>query len=179
MINNKNTLLLGIDLGGTKILTSVVNTDGKMLSRDHSITPAAKGHDAVIQAIKESIRNALKEADTSPSDLTAVGIGAPGLSNPATGILYTSPNLPGWKDVPLREILSNELGKATFLINDANAAALGELYYGAGRGLRDFIYVTISTGIGGGIIINREVYSGSIGTAGEIGHMSINYNGNL
>jgi len=119
-------LILSIDLGGTKILTAVTNSQGKMLSRDHSITPAPKGHEAVIQSILESAHRALEQANVAVSELTAIGIGAPGLSNPETGILFTSPNLPGWRDVPLRDIMQERLGKKTFLINDANAAALGE-----------------------------------------------------
>jgi len=179
MAAGKDELALGIDLGGTKILTSVVDADGKMLSRDHSVTPATRGREAVIQAVMESARQALKEAGISPSELTAVGIGAPGLSNPSTGVLYTSPNLPGWQDVPLRDIIAQELGRTAYLINDANAAAIGEFYYGAGRGAHNFIYITVSTGIGGGIIINGELYTGPTGTAGEVGHMVIDDNGPL
>jgi glucokinase len=179
MAERKDELALGIDLGGTKILTSVVDAAGRMLSRDHSVTPATRGREAVIEAIMESTRRALEKANISPSELTAVGIGAPGLSNPVTGVLYTSPHLPGWQDVPLRDIIAKELGVTAYLINDANAAAVGEFYYGAGRGTSNFIYITVSTGIGGGIIINGELYAGSIGTAGEVGHMVIDDNGPL
>jgi len=177
MGENRDTLVLGIDLGGTKILTAVTNTQGKMLSRDHSITPAKEGQEAVIKSILESVGRALAQAHISTPDLAAVGIGAPGLSNPETGVLFTSPNLPGWKDVPLRDIIEKELGKKAFLINDANAAAIGELYFGAGRGALNFIYITVSTGIGGGIIIDGKIYTGSTGTAGELGHMVIDDEG--
>jgi glucokinase len=170
-------LALGVDLGGTKILTAVTNSQGKMLSRDHSITPARKGHEAIIQSILESAHRVLEQADVAISELTAVGIGAPGLSNPETGILFTSPNLPGWRDVPLRDIMQERLGQKTFVINDANAAALGEFYFGAARGARDFIYITLSTGIGGGIVIDGKIYTGAIGAAGEVGHMTIDDNG--
>ncbi len=179
MGENRDTLNLGIDLGGTKILTAVTNTQGEMLSRDHSITPAKEGQEAVVKSILESVGRALDQARISAPDLTAVGVGAPGLSNPETGILFTSPNLPGWKDVPLRDIIEEGLGKKAFLINDANAAAVGELYFGAGRGARNFIYITVSTGIGGGIIIDGKIYTGSIGTAGELGHMVIDDGGSL
>ncbi len=172
-----DSLALGIDIGGTKILTAVANNKGKMLSRDHSITPAKEGQDVVVKSILESVGRALAQAKIAAADLTAIGLGAPGLSNPETGILFTSPNLPGWKDVPLRDIIAKELGKETFLINDANAAAVGELYFGAGRGTRNFIYVTVSTGIGGGIIIDGKIYTGSTGTAGELGHMVIDDEG--
>ncbi|MFC1976665.1 ROK family protein [Chloroflexota bacterium] len=177
MAKNRQTLILGIDLGGTKILTAVVNNKGEMLARDHSITPAKEGQEAVVKSILESVGRALDQAHMSAADLTAIGLGAPGLSNPETGILFTSPNLPGWKDVPLRDIIEKELGRKVFIINDANAAALGEMYFGAGKGIRNFIYITVSTGIGGGIIIDGKIYTGSIGTAGELGHMVINNDG--
>ncbi|MBU2608471.1 MAG: ROK family protein [Chloroflexi bacterium] len=179
MGENRDTLILGIDLGGTKILTAVVNTQGEMLSRDHSITPAREGQQAVVRSIFESVGRVLDQAHIATADLVAIGVGAPGLSNPETGFLFTSPNLPGWKDVPLRDIIEKELGKKVFLINDANAAAVGELYFGAGRGARNFIYITVSTGIGGGIIIDGKIYTGSVGMAGELGHMVIDDEGPL
>ena len=170
-------LILSIDLGGSKILTAVTNSQGKVLSRDHSITPAKKGHEAIIQSILESAHCALEQANVAISELTAIGVGAPGLSNPETGILFTSPHLPGWRNVPLREIMQERLGKRTFLTNDANAAALGEFCFGAARGVRNFIYITLSTGIGGGIVIDGKIYGGAIGTAGEVGHMTIDDDG--
>ena len=168
---------LGIDLGGTKILTAVAGIDGHMFSRDHSITPAKEGHRAVVQSILQSVDRSLNQAGITTADLTAIGIGAPGLSNPETGVLYTSPNLPGWQDVPLRDIVEKELDRKAFLINDANAAALGELYFGAAKGARNFIYITLSTGIGSGIIINGNIYTGFKGMAGELGHMVISDEG--
>ncbi len=177
MSDNPDTKILGIDLGGTKILTAVADTQGNMLSRDHSVTPAKEGQDVVVKSILESVDRALEQAHISAADLAAVGVGAPGLSNPESGILFTSPNLPGWKDVPLRDIVERELGKEAFLINDANAAAVGELYFGAGKGARNFVYITVSTGIGGGIIIDGKIYTGSTGTAGELGHMVIDDEG--
>jgi glucokinase len=170
-------LVLGIDLGGSKILTAVISSQGEILSRDHTVTPAPEGHEAVIQSILESAQRALQEANVDPSTLAAVGVGAPGISNPETGILFTSPNLPGWQDIPLRDIMEERLSKKSFLINDANAAALGEFHFGAARGVRDFIYITIGTGIGGGIIIDGRIYTGAIGAAGEVGHMTIDDHG--
>jgi glucokinase len=172
-----DSLILGIDLGGTKILTAVVTPQGEMLSRDHSVTPAREGPEAVVKSILESAGRVLDQAGIAAADIAGTGIGAPGLSNPETGILFTSPHLPGWKDVPLRDIIEKELGNQAFLINDANAGAVGELYFGAGRGSRNFIYITVSTGIGGGIIIDGRAYTGSTGTAGELGHMVIDHNG--
>jgi len=172
-----NPLVLGVDLGGSKILSAAVNARGEIRSRDLSITPAAKGPEAVIQAMLASIERAIGQAGIATAQLEAICIGAPGLSNPETGIVFTSSNLPGWKNVPLREIIEDKMGAKTLLINDANAAALGEMYFGAARGARNFIYITVSTGIGGGIVIDGEVYAGDRGTAGEIGHMTIDTNG--
>ena len=177
MRENPDALILGIDIGGTKILTAVINAKGEMLSRDHSITPAREGQEAVVKSILDSTVRSLDQAGITAANLFAIGIGAPGLSNPETGMLFTSPNLPGWENVLLRDIIEKELGKKAFLINDANAAAVGELHFGAGRGIQNFIYITVSTGIGGGIIIDGRIYTGSTGTAGELGHMVIDDNG--
>ncbi len=172
-----NPLVLGVDLGGSKILAAVVSIEGEVLSSDRRTTPAAKGPEAVIRAMLGSMKCAIDQAAIKATELEAICIGAPGLSNPETGIVFTSPHLPGWKDVPLRESIEGKMGVKTLLINDANAAALGEMYFGAARGARNFIYVTISTGIGGGIVIGGEIYAGSLGTAGEVGHMTIDAKG--
>jgi len=179
MCENVDDLILGVDLGGSKILTAVVKPRGEMLSSDESTTPATESHEVVIQSIIDSVHSALKHASCTISEISAIGIGAPGISNPEAGILFTSPNLPGWRNVLLRDIIQNKLDKKAFLINDANAAALGELYFGAARGTHNFIYITLSTGIGGGIVINGKIYTGAIGTAGEVGHMTIDDNGPL
>jgi len=174
---NKDALILGIDLGGTKILTSVINPKGEMLSRDHSVTPAAEGPEGVIRAILASAGRALEGASIATDRVSAVGVGAPGLTDTQAGILFISPNLPGWENVPLRDIIQERLKKKAFLINDGNAAALGEHYFGAAKGVTHFIYVTISTGIGGGIVIDGKILNGSKGMAGEIGHMTISEEG--
>ncbi len=174
-----DNLILGIDLGGSKILTAVVKPWGDILSSDESATPATEKHEVVIQSIIDSAHSALTQAGCIISEISAIGIGAPGISNPEAGILFTSPNLPGWRNVLLRDIIQNKLDKKAFLINDANAAALGELYFGSAQGAHNFIYITLSTGIGGGIVIDGKIYTGAIGTAGEVGHMTIDDNGPL
>jgi glucokinase len=174
---DRDGLILGVDLGGSKTLAAVVDCQGRMVSSHESVTPATKGREAVIQCIVDSARGALEQAHVAMPEISAVGIGAAGISNPEAGILFTSPNLPGLREVLLGDIIQEKLGKKTFIINDANAAALGELYYGAARDARNFIYVTISTGIGGGIVIDGKIYTGAIGIAGEVGHMTIDDNG--
>jgi len=177
LCESADNLILAVDLGGSKILTAVVKSRGEILSSDESTTPATEGREVVIQSISDSAHSALGQASCTISEISAIGIGAPGISNPEAGILFTSPNLPGWRNVLLRDIIQNKLGIKAFLINDANAAALGEFYFGAARGVRNFIYITLSTGIGGGIVIDGKIYGGAIGTAGEVGHMTINDKG--
>lgn len=179
MTNQHNAVALGIDLGGTKILTAVVDDQGKMLSRDYRSTPAQQGQDAVIEAMAQSARAAVEQAGLGMSDLSAAGIGVPGPCNPKTGILHTTPNLPGWRDVPIKDIMADQLDRAVYLVNDANAAGLAEYHFGAGRGARSLIYVTVSTGIGGGIVLDGEIYTGPAGLAAEIGHITIDDKGPL
>jgi len=179
MPDKSEPLFLGVDLGGTKILTAVVDSQGNMLARDHSVTPAAKGPEAVIPAMLDSVASALNQAGKSIPEISAIGVGAAGLSNPETGVLFTSPNLPGWRDVPLKGIIEEKLGIKTFLINDANAAALGELCFGAARNVLNFIYLGLGTGIGAGIVADGKICAGAAGTAGEVGHMVIHDDGPL
>jgi glucokinase len=169
--------VLGIDLGGSKILSAVVDSSGKIIGSNYRPTQAVQGVNAVINNILKSAQAAVIKASISFERISAVGLAAPGISNPESGIVYRSPNLPGWRNVPFESIIAEKLQKKTFLINDANAAALGEMYYGSAVGYRNFIYITISTGIGGGIVIDGNLYSGAKGMAGEIGHMVIEPNG--
>ncbi|OGN91311.1 MAG: hypothetical protein A2Z75_07845 [Chloroflexi bacterium RBG_13_50_10] len=170
-------LTLGVDLGGSKILTAVVDPQGEMLSSDENVTPATSERETLIQSILDSAHRALNQAGIGISEICAIGVGAAGISSPEAGILFTSPNLPGLRNVLLRDIVQDRLGKKTFLINDADAAALGEFCFGAARGIHNFIYITLSTGIGGGIVIDGKIYTGAIGAAGEVGHMTIDHNG--
>jgi glucokinase len=177
MAENLELPILGIDLGGSKILTAVVTSRGEILSSDETATPATKEREVLIQTIVDSANRSLKQGNLNMLEICAVGVGAAGISNPEAGILFTSPNIPGLRNVLLTDIMQERLGKKTFLINDADAAALGEFYFGAARGVRNFIYVTLSTGIGGGIVIDGKIYTGAIGAAGEVGHMTIDDNG--
>lgn len=167
------TLAFGIDVGGTKIITAVVSARGRILARHRCPTPAKKGPDAVFDALCGAMRRTLKQAALPVEAITAIGLGLPGISDPETGIVFTSPNLPGWRDVPAAARVREEFGTPTFLINDANAAALGEMRYGAARKISDFVYITVSTGIGGAIVSGGKLYTGASGTAGELGHMTI------
>jgi len=169
-------MIIGIDLGGTKILTALADSEGKIISSVKIDTQAALGPDKVIANMIKSISLAAKQARVPLSRVSRVGIGAPG---PILGqaIIVSPPNLPGWFNVNIKSIMQKKLNKKIYIENDANAAAFGEFCFGAGKGFRNLVYITLSTGIGGGIIIDGKIYTGSIGTAGEIGHMVIDQKG--
>lgn len=166
-------LFIGIDLGGTKINTALMSLSGEVLAQDYRETRAMEGPERVIARVIESARLVARDAQVSMSEIAAIGIGAPGPMDATEGILTAPPNLPGWRDVPLKQLVEDRLGIQAFLENDANAAALAEYHYGAGQGSKNMIYVTVSTGIGGGLILGGQLYYGSDGAAGEVGHMTI------
>lgn len=165
-------MIVGVDLGGSKINVILADPRGDIKAQDTTDTGAHEGPEAVIKRIIESIKQVV-----SGADIRGIGIGAAGGCEASTGIITFSPNLPGWHNIPLRDIIQREFGLPTYLENDATLAALGEHYFGAGVGIDNLIYVTIGTGIGGGIIIGGQLYRGASGTAGEIGHMTIDVNG--
>ena len=163
-------------MGGTKILTAIADSEGKILASVKIDTEARLGPEKVIANIIRSISLAAKQAKIPMSRVSRIGIGVPG---PVLGqaIIVSPPNLPGWKNINIKAILHKKLNKKIFIENDANAAAYGEFRFGAGKGFRNLVYMTVSTGIGGGIIIDGKIYTGALGTAGEIGHMIIDPKG--
>ncbi len=166
-------LIVGVDLGGSKVAAILADASGNIRARDLRATYAGDGPEAVIERIIEAIRQV-----GAPSDeITGIGIGAAGACEASTGVVTSSPNLPGWHNVPLRDTIQREFGTPTYMENDAAVAALGERYFGAGVGFDNLIYVALGTGIGGGIIIDGQLYQGASGAAGEIGHMTIDING--
>lgn len=164
---------LGLDLGGTKIAAAVVD-DGRILSRHRVVTPQT-GFEAVVVALAEAARALLPEH----SEITRVGVGSPGPLDMKAGRVLFAPNIPGMENVPLVAALEEALGLQVVLENDANAAGYAEHLYGAAQELESSIYVTISTGIGGGLFFGDQVIHGAHGTAGEIGHMTLQARGPL
>lgn len=170
------TYVLAVDIGGTKILTAAVGLDGAVVARRRADTPS-RGVEPVLAAAEDGVRAVLRDSRLTLRDVTAVGVGAPGPLDPDTGVVFEPPNMEGWHNVPLAELLTARLHVPVFVENDANAAAVGEWWVGAGRGVHDLIYLTVSTGIGGGIIIGDRLVHGVSGTAGEVGHMTIDVDG--
>ena len=166
-----------IDLGGTKLRAVVADLEGNIRGEVIQPSEAGEGPEPVIARMIETLEAAAAEASVSVSDIRAVGVASPGALDLVHGLVQEAPQLPGWDGVPLVEIMSKRLGIPALLENDANAAALGENRFGAGRGTRFLVYLTISTGVGGGIIIDRKVYHGVSGAAGELGHMVVWFNG--
>ncbi len=170
--------VVGVDLGGTKILTALVDLTGAVRARRRVATPQS-GPAAVVDAIAATVEGVLAEAGLSRAACPGIGVGAPGPLDPHSGVVYEPANLAGWRDVPLADLLGGRLGLPCYVENDANAAALGEWWAGAGRGISDLVYITVSTGIGGGIILGDRLLHGVSGTAGEIGHTVVDADGPL
>ena len=162
-----------VDVGGTKITSAVIRREGEMISRIYRLTLAHEGPQKVINHMVDAVKLAVRKAGLDLSAIGGVGIAAAAIIDIGRGLVSEAPNLPRWHNIPLRDRLADSLGKPVFLLNDASAAALGEHRMGAGRGLDNLIYITVSTGIGGGLIINGQLYNGADGCAAEIGHMII------
>lgn len=169
--------VIGVDLGGTKINTGIIDESGKIILSIKVPTLAKEGPYPVIERIKKSIYDVLIEANMKLEDIKGIGIISPGPIDSEKGLVVNPSNLPGWDHIPIVKLLKEEFKLPVMLDNDANAAALAEYMFGSGRGLKNFVYITVSTGIGGGIIINGKLYRGTNSNAGEVGHMTINYNG--
>jgi glucokinase len=173
-VNRINKYAVGVDLGGTSIKIGMVSQTGKIITRYSIKTDADEGPKRIIKNIKQGIYELQKKANVT---YDGIGIGCPGIVTPEKGTVENPPNFPGWKKVNLGKAISMEFEKDVFIENDANAAAIGELIFGNGSNFNSFIMVTLGTGVGGGIVINRKVYHGEFGAAGEIGHLSIDHNG--
>src|SRR5215467_5610295 len=171
---------LGIDLGGTKTLATVVDiTTGEVVSSERKRTHAEKGQDYLSQHIIHLSTAALESAKLpAGAKIIGVGIGAAGQIDRKNGIVVDAPNL-GVKDMPVAELLGKHFGKPVAVGNDVEVAALGEYLYGAGRGYSTFIVIFVGTGIGGGIVQSGRLYAGLTGTAGEVGHMTIQAGGRI
>jgi glucokinase len=176
-LNVANTFTLGVDIGGTKVAAGLVDTEGAILFQTRVAMPArgsaAEGFGAV-QAAIEAVFAARPEARAS---LTGIGICAPGPLDPTTGVILNPPNVPCWHNFPLAAEVQRVFGLAVRVDNDGNAAGLAEAIWGAGVGYRNVFYTTLGTGIGTGIVIDREIYHGRTGSAAEGGHVTIDYHG--
>src|SRR5437763_1521789 len=175
--SSKSDYIVGVDLGGTKILSGVFTNSLECIGTTKLSTKAQRGLDAVVERISRCVQDAVDEADLSLKQIGGVGIGAPGAVDFETGTVIFAPNLEGWKDVPLKKTLEKQLDVPVFVENDANIAVLGVHVAELKSKPRHVVGIFVGTGIGGGLIINGELYSGFNHTAGEIGHMMLDVNG--
>ncbi len=167
---------IGVDLGGTNLRAAAISRDGAMLDKIGGSTHLSAGRDAVVADIVGAIRTMRDKA--GGARLMGVGIGVPGFIEIEKGLIVGSNNLPGFDGFPVRDEIEKHLGTRVILENDANAAAMGEKWIGAGREVQDLVLLTLGTGIGGGIISGGRILHGFVGMAGEFGHMTVVPNGN-
>ena len=167
---------LGIDLGGTNIVAGVVDENYKIIAKGKVKTNCPRPAEEIADDMAKACFMACENAGISIKDVKACGVGSPGAINPITGIIATANNL-GFKDLPLAKMLKERTGVDFYLENDANAAAYGEFLAGSGRGVNNCIAVTLGTGVGGGIIIDGKLFSGSNFAGAEIGHTVIEVDG--
>ncbi|CAM4234107.1 ROK family glucokinase [Paenibacillus phoenicis] len=165
-------IYIGVDLGGTAVKVGICNEEGQLLHTYEGPTEVDKGADTVVANIEKYVRRVVEESPFAWEQVAGVGAGVAGFTNVREGIIILAPNV-GLKDLPIRDILEERLGKPIKIDNDANVAALGEAWGGAGKGIDNCVCYTLGTGVGGGIIINGKIYQGFSGMAGELGHMSV------
>ncbi len=163
-------LLCGVDIGGTKCSIALVNTTGKIVDNIYTCAHVDKNEDGLVKLVADQIKEIIRRNNLTEQNLQGIGIGCAGHIRFRDGVIITTSNLKGFKNYPLRDALQKYFQIPVILDNDANAQAFGAFKFGAGKGYNDMVFLTISTGIGAGIIINKKLYRGFTGTAGEFGH---------
>ena len=169
--------VLAFDLGGTKFAFGVVSENGEVLGSDKIETLAKQGPEQAIQRVNSAAQSLLQKLNIKTEELIGIGIASPGPLDISKGCVDGSPNLPGWTGYSIEDGLSSFFNLPARIDNDANAAALGEYKFGAGKNKKNMVYITVSTGIGGGVIVDGRLMRGANGNAAELGHLTLNING--
>jgi len=170
--------VLGVDIGGTNIKLGLVDAAGKIISKSNLVTATFLSHkNQLIDGLLQGCEQLIQKNYLQKNDIAGIGIGLPGLIDAQKGIARFLPNIPGWKNVALKNIIEKKIGVATFIDNDVNLMTLGEWKFGAGQGFSNMVCMTLGTGVGGGLIINNELYRGEGFSAGELGHIPLNEEG--
>lgn len=171
-------VLLGVDIGGTKSAVVLARMDGEILHRLSEPTrPDKRGPEDILRRLVEMAREVMAAGGVMANEVRGIGVSCGGPLDSETGVVYAPPNLPGWNAVPVKQIFEDALGLPVRVENDANATALAEWQFGAGQGARNLVFLTMGTGIGGGLILDGKLYRGTNDLAGEIGHQTILING--
>lgn len=171
-MSRSTSLLLGLDIGGTKSAAVVGDRDGNVLARVSSPTPSGSWQEAV-DVLFGLLREVCRQSGYESGQMAGIGVSCGGPLDSSTGVVYAPPNLPHWDAVPLKALLEKEFGLPVFIENDANATALAEHRWGSGQGCRDMAFLTMGTGIGAGLILEGRLYRGPRDLAGEVGHMTL------
>lgn len=169
--------IIGIDLGGTNLKIALLDLKYKIIYSLSLSTREFRDRNSLIAAIVSSVNKIIKKGNLTKARILGVGLGLPGLINSERGLVHSFTNIPGWKNINLKRILERRLKIPVFLDNDANLMCLAEYKLGAARGATNAVCITLGTGVGGGIIINKKLYRGKTFAAGEIGHIPINEDG--
>ncbi len=173
-------MILGIDIGGTKCAAALGEAEGTITARSEMPTRAEEGPTAILARLRDTAQSLLEANHVSPESLEGIGISCGGPLDTKAGLVWSPPNLPGWEAVPVRRFFEQAFpGTRVVLENDANATALAEWRWGAGVGARNMVFMTMGTGIGGGLILDGRLYRGTNDLAGEVGHQTILMNGPL
>jgi glucokinase len=167
---------IGVDLGGTNLRAAAIDRDGVIIEQIEGPTNGIRGNQAVLESIASAIKQ-LREVH-GRAGLLGIGVGVPGFIHMEKGLITDSPNLPTMKNYPMRDLLSELVEAPVILENDANAAAFGEKWMGAGKAVDDLVLLTLGTGVGGGVILGGKIWHGFMGMGGEIGHITVNPTGN-
>lgn len=171
------TKRIGIDVGGTNVKIALVDGEGKIIYSNSVPTYAQMGYEYTVNNIKQAIRDLMKETNTDAKEIEGIGFDFPGQVDYKTGVVKLAPNIPGWVNVPIAQMIEAEFNIPTRIDNDVRCAALGELKFGAGKGCENFVCITVGTGIGSGLVINGQLVRGAANAAGEIGHIKLQMNG--
>ncbi len=162
---------IGVDIGGTNVKIALVDQKGAIVYSNSVPTRAEMGYEYTVKNIKETIYTSMKESDITIDSIGGIGFGLPGQINSEAGVVRLLPNIPGWVNVPLGQIIEDEFKVKCKIDNDVRVATLGEFTYGAGQGCKNLVCITVGTGVGSGIIVNGQLVRGASMSAGEIGHM--------
>jgi len=169
--------VVGVDLGGTNVRAALVDRQGRILEEARRPSLAESSAEETLTAIHDAVADVLGRHNVHARQVVGIGIGLPGIMDSETGVVFWSPNFPAWKDVAVPPAVGTPLSLPTYILNDARCAALGELQFGAGRGARHMVMITLGTGIGGAFVVDGRLLLGPNGSIGEVGHMTIDPNG--
>lgn len=164
---------IGIDVGGTNVKIALVDKSGKIIYSNSVPTYAKMGYEYTVNNIKQAIKDLMKETNTTSKDIDGIGFDFPGQVDYKTGVVKLAPNIPGWVNVPIAQMIEEEFHIPTRIDNDVRCAALGEMKFGAGQGCENFVCITVGTGIGSGLVVNGQLVRGASNAAGEIGHIKL------